>query len=92
MPIRNTDDSMRVLTVKLPDELGRELERAAGSRGISKSQLAREAISRHVALPDRRGGQFVSSLELAGDLAGSIHRSPRGLATDPKFLDRFGRS
>ena len=81
---------MHLLTVKLPDELERELERAAAGRGVSKSRLVREAIASHLARPRRKAGRFVSALDLAGDLVGSIRRSPRGLATDPKFLADFG--
>ena len=35
---------MKTLTVKVPDDLDRELERAAGERGASKSVLVRLAI------------------------------------------------
>jgi hypothetical protein len=82
---------MSMLTLKLPKELERELNRAAATRGVSKSQLAREAIARYIRRS--RGGDehFVSALDLAGDLVGSIKRSPRGLTTNPKFMDDFGK-
>jgi predicted transcriptional regulator len=39
---------MASLTVRLPDSLERALEKASAARGLSKSDLAREAIERHL--------------------------------------------
>jgi hypothetical protein len=82
---------MSVLTLKIPKELERELSRTAVMRGVSKSQLAREAIASYVGRSKAKGQRFVSALDLVGDLAGSIKRSPRGLATDPRFMEDFGK-
>ena len=85
-------DDMTILTLKIPEELERELEDAAHVRGITKSQLAREAIASYIRRPARKANRFVSALDLAGDLVGSVRRAPRELATDPKFMDDFGRN
>lgn len=82
---------MSMLTLKLPEELERELRRAAVTRGVSKSQLAREAIASYIRRPRGSDEHFVTALDLAGDLVGSIKRSPRGLTTDPRFMDDFGK-
>ena len=37
------------LTLRLPDELARALERAAEERGVAKSMLVREAVSHYLA-------------------------------------------
>jgi predicted transcriptional regulator len=37
------------LTLRLPDELARALERAAEERGVAKSMLVREAVSQYLA-------------------------------------------
>lgn len=37
------------LTLRLPDDLARALERAAEERGVAKSMLVREAVSRYLA-------------------------------------------
>ena len=89
--ITHRNDSMSVLTLKIPEELERELGRAAVTRGISKSQLAREAIASYIRRPRSQGGRFVSALDLAGDLVGSVKRSPSDLATNSKFMDDFGK-
>lgn len=82
---------MSVLTLKIPAELEHELDRAAVMRGVSKSQLAREAISSYLSRPHTKAKRFVSALDRAGDLVGSIGRSPRDLATNPKFMEDFGQ-
>ena len=92
MPVSSTLTSINVLTLKIPEDLDRDLERVAQERGVSKSHLAREAISRLVTVPNAAGKGFVSALELAGDLVGSIDRSPRGLSTNPKHLEGFGKT
>lgn len=82
---------MSVLTLKIPKELERELSRTASRRGVSKSQLAREAIAGYLRRPTKSDTPFVSALDRAGDLVGSIKHSPRGLSTDPRFMDDFGQ-
>ncbi len=37
------------LTLRLPDDLARALERAAEERGVAKSMLVREAVSQYLA-------------------------------------------
>ncbi len=37
------------LTLRLPDDLNRELERAAVARGVPKSMVVREAVARYLA-------------------------------------------
>lgn len=83
---------MSILTLKLPKELERELSRTAARRGVSKSQLAREALTSYLRRPEQKDTPFVSALDLVGDLAGSIRRSPRGISTDPRFMEDFGQS
>jgi len=49
---------MASLTVRLSDSLESQLEKASRARGVSKSDIAREAIERHLrqeALRDIRG-------------------------------------
>jgi predicted transcriptional regulator len=45
---------MKRTTVKLPDELDARLRHEAQRRGVSVSDLTREAISRHLGLEPRR--------------------------------------
>lgn len=82
---------MQILTVKIPAGLERDLDRAAEERGVSKSQLAREAIAVYIRRPAVKGKPAKSALTLAGDLAGRIRRGPRDLATNPRYMSDYGK-
>jgi metal-responsive CopG/Arc/MetJ family transcriptional regulator len=45
---------MATITLRLPDELDRELERRSAAQGVSKSDLAREALRRYLLVADFR--------------------------------------
>lgn len=45
---------MATITLRLPDELDRELARCSTEQGVSKSDLAREALRRYLLVTDFR--------------------------------------
>jgi predicted transcriptional regulator len=45
---------MATITLRVPDELDRELERRSAAQGVSKSDLAREALRRYLLVSDFR--------------------------------------
>ena len=45
---------MATITLRVPDELDLELERQSAAKGVSKSDLAREALRRHLLVTDFR--------------------------------------
>ena len=45
---------MATITLRLPDTLDRELERRSAAQGVSKSDLAREALRRYLLVSDFR--------------------------------------
>lgn len=45
---------MATITLRVPDELDKELERRSTAQGVSKSDLAREALRRHLQVTDFR--------------------------------------
>jgi hypothetical protein len=87
--VGNTPPKPIVLTLKLPATLERALAREAQRRGVSKSEVAREALARFVAEPEPRP-YSPSALDLAGDLVGCIRGGPEDLSSDPRYLDDFG--
>jgi predicted transcriptional regulator len=74
---------MRVVSLKLPEELDRELTRIARDRQASRSAVLREALETFA-----RGSQR-SVTAAAGDLVGSL-RGPTDLSTNPKHLSGYG--
>jgi len=45
---------MATITLRVPDELDKELERRSTAQGVSKSDLAREALRRYLHVTDFR--------------------------------------
>lgn len=77
---------MKTISLKLPDELARRLEEAAGKHGQSKSALARAALEAYFAQQQIPPGSF---LEAVGDLIGCVE-GPGDLSTNPKHMEGFG--
>jgi hypothetical protein len=79
---------MKTISLKLPDDLDRELSTRAEREGTTKSALVREAIEGYLAQsPGHRKGSF---LELAGDLIGCAE-GPGDLSYNKEYLKDFGR-
>lgn len=80
---------MKVLSLKLPEQLDRKLSAVVKRRGMPKSVVVREALERHLdeSLEIRKG----SFLDLAGDLVGCVKDAPADLSSNPKLLGGYGR-
>jgi predicted transcriptional regulator len=59
---------MSTLTLRVPDELDRALERQSSALGISKSDLAREALRRYLRVAEFRTlrGRLVARAQAGG--------------------------
>ena len=80
---------MKMLTLKVPDDLHERLKDEAQRRGASKSFIVREAVAQYLASSSgERDGQ--SALDAMGDLIGSIE-GPGDLSFNPKHMDGFGK-
>lgn len=79
---------MTTLTLKLPEPLAARLAKLAKRRGVSRSQLVREAIEHTVNTVADAGAP--SCLDLARDLVGS-HEGPATLSSDKRHLKGYGR-
>ncbi len=80
---------MRIISVKLSEDLLAQLEDEAKARRVTKSRLVRESLER--ALHKRPASRAVSCYDLARDLAGSVKSLPEDLADNPKYMEGFGR-
>lgn len=79
---------MKTISLKLPDELDKELTTRAEHRQTTKSALIREAIEGYLTsnTPPPRG----SALDLAGDLVGCVE-GPGDLSYNKDYFRDFGR-
>jgi hypothetical protein len=80
---------MTTISLKLPDRLLELLEKESRARGTTKSSLVRECLEQTLA--GGATGDKASCYDLARDLAGSVKGLPRDLATNPKYMEGFGR-
>lgn len=80
---------MKVLSLKLPEQLDRKLSAVVKRRGMSKSVVVREALERYV--DESREIRKGSFLDLVGDLVGCVKDAPADLSSHPKHLDGYGR-
>lgn len=80
---------MKTLSFKVPEALDRKLAAVVKRRGVRKSNLVREALSRYLddASEVRRG----SFLDLASDLLGCVKNAPADLSSNPRHLAGFGK-
>ena len=82
---------MSTLTIKIPAQLGRQLEEATRRAHITKSELVRRALAAYMSRTGDASRGFVSALEQAGDLVGCFAGGPSDLSTNLKHLDDFGK-
>jgi len=80
---------MSTLSLKLPDTLLLRLDQESRQRRVTKSALVRAALERE--LEPQKNTKQASCYDLARDLAGSLKKLPKDLATNPKYMEGFGR-
>jgi len=79
---------MKTISLKLPSRLSNKLDRAAKQRGLSKSDIVRTALEQHL-----NGDKAIppgSALEAAMPWVGCVE-GPGDLATNPKYMEGFGK-
>jgi hypothetical protein len=81
--------AMNTISLKLPDRLLELLEAESRARRTTKSSLVRECLEKTLDAP--APAHQATCYDLARDLAGSVKGLPRDLATNPKYLEGFGR-
>ena len=80
---------MATITCKLPEALDAELEAVAEKRGVSKSEVIREALE--ASLPEQRRRAGLSAFDVMKPACGILKDGPRYLATNPRHMKGFGR-
>ena len=80
---------MKILSLKLPEQLDRKLSAVVKRRRARKSEVVREALERYI--KECRKTRKGSFLDLARDLVGCVKDAPVNLSSNPKRLDSYGR-
>jgi metal-responsive CopG/Arc/MetJ family transcriptional regulator len=80
---------MTTITCKLPDGLDAKLEALAQKRGVSKSEVVREALERTLQETSKR--LKPSAYDLMKDCCGIVKGGPSDYATNPKYLEDLGK-
>lgn len=80
---------MSTISLKLPASLLLRLDQESRQRRMTKSALVRVALERELQQPETAAG--ASWYDLARDLAGSLKKLPKDLATNPRYMENFGR-
>ena len=79
---------MDTMTLKIPDVMKEKLKKFSKKKGLSKSEIVRNALIEYLDKDDViKKGTF---MDLAMDLAGSIDEKP-DLSTNKKYLEEYGK-
>lgn len=76
--------NMRVVSIKLPEELDEQLSAIARRRNASRSAILREALEAFARQPKH------SVTDAAAELVGSL-KGPRDLSSNSKNLEGYGK-
>jgi len=80
---------MQTISLRLPEDLLKQLNHEAKARRVKRSALVRESLEK--ALRRRPPSRAVSCYDLSRELAGSVKGLPKDLAHNPKYMEGFGR-
>ena len=79
---------MTTITCKIPEQLDTELEALAEKRGVSKSQVVREAIKANLEVQKRRSA--LSAHDVLKESCGIIKGGPKDRSWNSRRLEGFG--
>jgi metal-responsive CopG/Arc/MetJ family transcriptional regulator len=80
---------MERINVRVESRLKQRLEAEAREKGVSPSQIVRQAIEEH--LRQQRPGESCYDLARRLGILGSAKGLPSDLSTNPKHMEGFGR-
>lgn len=79
---------MKMISFKLPKHLVELVNQEAKRRGVTKSEVMRDALQRSLFREKKKGR--VSCLDLISHLVGTAKNAPRDLSTNPKYMEGYG--
>jgi hypothetical protein len=87
-PDGHTGNTVPTLTVKITKQLRAKLVATAKRRGVTQSELVRDAIETSLRAPDATTGP--SLFDQISDLIGVTAAGPPDLSTNKKYLEGLG--
>jgi hypothetical protein len=81
---------VKVVTIKLPEDLDHKVARAAARAGVSKSSVVRDALVAYLGESRAGGGGGPSVFDVVGHVIGAVV-GPGLAATDPERMKGYGR-
>lgn len=88
-PVSYYGSGVQTITCKIPPSLNAKLEAVANKRGLSKSDVVREALETQLPEQQRKAG--LSAHDLMKHACGVVDSGHKDLATNPKHMKDFGR-
>lgn len=80
--------TMRTISLRLRDDLADDLEKAAQARGVTKTSLICESLQQTL---HAQSGPRATAYDLSRDLIFKRGRAPKDLATNPRYMNGFGK-
>jgi hypothetical protein len=80
---------MERINVRVDARLKKQLEAAARAKGVSPSDIVREALEEHMQQRAPRESAYDLAVRLG--MLGSAKGLPKDLSTNPKHMEGFGR-
>lgn len=77
------------ITIRVPETLGERLRNRSRMKGLTESELVREALETYLGLATEARPAYELAEE-AG-LIGCVRRAPKDLSTSPRHFEGFGK-
>jgi metal-responsive CopG/Arc/MetJ family transcriptional regulator len=82
--MRNTQQQLESISIKITKTLSARVSKLAKSRNVSRTEIVRDALE---AYTQKTRVSFTSSV---GDLRGCLKHLPSDLSSNPKYLKGYG--
>jgi predicted DNA-binding protein len=85
-----SDMTSHRITIRVPLSLGKRLQKRAGMKGRSESELVRDALEKYLGEDPAPGSAY--DLARNAGLIGCVRGAPRDLSTNREYFKDFGKS
>ncbi len=83
-----SDMATNRITIRIPEDLGKQLKKRADLKGQSESEIVREALENYL---QGRSGESTYDIAKRLGIIGCAKGAPADLSTNPKYFEGFGK-